>query len=261
MNINNDIWYNNPRTIIDKDKIIQFFPMNYMSYNEKINSLVRLAIIVSLILTILKKDYRYLYIILITLIFTYYFNNSINKNNSDKNIVQHTMNYNEEQDYKNYIDNILNKNKDYGDPKATPTPPYLENNSDKTNLIEAFDNYGSAPVPNDEGKGPCNKPSPSNDNPFMNINLITSNRTQNAAPLSYNKPELKELIDEKFNHDLFRDVSSVFGKRNSQRQFYTVPSTTIPNNQTAFAKWCYNTGSTCKEDTIKCAPYWNPAGL
>ena len=51
----------------------------------------------------------------------------------------------------------------------------------------------------------------------------------------YNKPGLQVEIDEKFNHDLFRDVSSVYGKRNSQRQFYTVPSTTIPNNQTSFA--------------------------
>jgi len=260
-----DIWYENPEILIQQDKIIQFFPMDYMSYNEKINSLVRLAIVVALILTFLKKDYRYLYIILITLIVTYYFHNTINKDKKDKYDVYKKDHY-EEEDYKNYIDDILKENKEYGDPKATPIAPYIENkekndNDDKSNLVEAFDNYGSAPVPKGEGKGPCNKPSPSNDNPFMNINLITSNRTQNAAPLSYNKPELKDLIDDKFNHDLFRDVSSVFGKRNSQRQFYTVPSTTIPNNQTAFAKWCYNTGSNCKEDTVKCAPYWNPAGL
>ena len=34
----------------------------------------------------------------------------------------------------------------------------------------------------------------------------------------------------------------------SSRQFYTNPSTTIPNDQEAFAKWLYyNPEKTCKE--------------
>ena len=79
-----DIWYENPEILIEKEKIIQFFPMDYMTYNEKINSLVRVAIVVALILTLLKKDYRYLNIILITLIVTYYFHNTINNGKKDK---------------------------------------------------------------------------------------------------------------------------------------------------------------------------------
>ena len=37
-----------------------------------------------------------------------------------------------------------------------------------------------------------------------------------------------------------------------------MPSTTMPNDQTAFAKWCYNTGPTCKERTLYCAPIYTP---
>lgn len=96
---------------------------------------------------------------------------------------------------------------------------------------------------------------PTIDNPFMNINLITDNRKRDPATLSFDKPKIQEEIEEKFNHNLYRDVSDLYGKSNSQREFYTAPSTTIPNDQTSFAKWCYNTGSTCKEDTIKCAPF------
>ena len=36
-----------------------------------------------------------------------------------------------------------------------------------------------------------------------------------------------------------------------------MPSTTLPNNQTEFAKWCYNTGPTCKDQNIQCA-YCSP---
>ena len=54
-----------------------------------------------------------------------------------------------------------------------------------------------------------------------------------------------------------RDVGDLYGKSNDQRQYYTMPSTTIPNNQTSFAKWCYGVGPTCKESSIYCAPEMN----
>ena len=33
-----------------------------------------------------------------------------------------------------------------------------------------------------------------------------------------------------FNKDIYRDVNDIFGKNNSQRQFYTVPGKTNPND-------------------------------
>lgn len=95
---------------------------------------------------------------------------------------------------------------------------------------------------------------PTVNNPFMNANLITDDRKRPPAC----KPSVKigKEIEDKFNTNLYRNVSDVFGKANGQRQFYTMPSTTIPNNQTAFAKWCYGVGPTCKEKTMFCATPW-----
>ena len=95
---------------------------------------------------------------------------------------------------------------------------------------------------------------PTTENPFMNINLITDNKEKSSAPKSWNNIELQKDINDKFNYNLYRDVGDLYGKSNSQREFYTMPSTTIPNEQTAFAKWCYSTGPTCKEDSIYCSP-------
>ena len=40
---------------------------------------------------------------------------------------------------------------------------------------------------------------------------------------------------------------------NSQRQFYTLPSTTIPNDpNNDFGKWLYNSSQTCKENQNNC---------
>ena len=64
---------------------------------------------------------------------------------------------------------------------------------------------------------------------------------------------LKKDIEQNFNHNLYRDVSDLYGKSNSQRQYYTTPNTQIPNDQTSFAKWCYGTPATCKEgNNLQC---------
>ena len=98
---------------------------------------------------------------------------------------------------------------------------------------------------------------PTQNNPFMNHNILTDNPTKSAACKSFNNKSVKEDIEKKFNLNLYRDVSDLYHRNNSQRQYYTMPSTTIPNDQTKFAKWCYNTGKTCKEETIKCVPPWS----
>ena len=95
---------------------------------------------------------------------------------------------------------------------------------------------------------------PTVENPFMNINLITDDKTKEASLPSWNNDILQKDIEDKFGYNLYRDVGDLYGKSNSQREYYTMPSTTIPNNQTSFAKWCYGVGKTCKESSIYCAP-------
>lgn len=102
---------------------------------------------------------------------------------------------------------------------------------------------------------------PTSNNPMMNANLITSDRTRPPAPMYYDSLKIKTEINDKFNTNLYRNVDDLYGKANSQRQFYTMPSTTLPNRQTEFAKWCYQTGPTCKESSIECASNYPVNGL
>lgn len=98
---------------------------------------------------------------------------------------------------------------------------------------------------------------PTTENPFMNINLITDSKIKEEAPPSWNNDEIQKEIEDKFGYNLYRDVGDLYCKSNSQREYYTMPSTTIPNNQTSFAKWCYGVGPTCKESSIYCTPEMN----
>lgn len=97
---------------------------------------------------------------------------------------------------------------------------------------------------------------PTLENPFMNVNYIDYLDNPNRPPAcDPNDPEIKKDIDDNFYNNLFRNVDDLWGKMNSQRQFYTMPSTTIPNDREAFANWCYKSGPTCKENGAACLKY------
>lgn len=90
---------------------------------------------------------------------------------------------------------------------------------------------------------------PSARNPFMNVLLeeIKYNPSRPEAT-QVNLPAVKQTLDDYFRIQWFSDPTDVFGKNQSQRQFVTQPSTTVPNDQGAFADWLYRIpGKTCKE--------------
>ena len=49
----------------------------------------------------------------------------------------------------------------------------------------------------------------------------------------------KKDIDSKFNNNLYNDVDDLFGKNNSQRQFYTARTELIPDIEGNFKNWLY----------------------
>lgn len=98
---------------------------------------------------------------------------------------------------------------------------------------------------------------PTEHNPFMNV-LVTDyvdNPTRKPAG-DVETRTVKKEIDENFSKGLFKNVNDIWDRNNSQRQFYTNPSTTIPNDRDSFMNWCYNSPSTCKEGNLtQCIRY------
>jgi len=86
-------------------------------------------------------------------------------------------------------------------------------------------------------------------NPFNNIliNEYEYSPTRPAAPDITSAPA-KVSLDDFFRVQFYSDPTDVFGKSQSQRQFITQPSTTIPNDQGSYQNWLYKIpGNTCKE--------------
>ena len=90
---------------------------------------------------------------------------------------------------------------------------------------------------------------PSPRNPFMNVLIDEIKYNPNRAEAkSVEDPVVKSNMDDFFRVNWFSDPTDVFGKSQGQRQFITMPSTTIPNDRKSFQEWLYKIpGKTCKE--------------
>lgn len=74
-----------------------------------------------------------------------------------------------------------------------------------------------------------------------------------AAPVT--DPLVKQTLDDYFRVQWFSDPTDVFGKNQNQRQFVTMPSTSIPNDRDSYQKWLYALPGTCKSgDKSACLP-------
>lgn len=189
----NDIfWIKDPKILFKKDKILQLWPYEEMSYNEKLNATTRFIIIITLGGYALINNYLILlfgFILLLLIVFIH--------------------NY-----YKNEIKEGLE-------------------NLEKEHL--------------DENKH-------TRVNPLYNVMMTdyVDNPKKEEASKIYNEQK-EELINDKVKQFIYennkdnKDIGKLFNNlannidfEKTMRQFHINPSTTIPNNQDDFLKYCYN---------------------
>lgn len=105
---------------------------------------------------------------------------------------------------------------------------------------------------------------PTNQNPLMNVALPELNGNPNRKPAapSFN-PVVEEEINDKTqqniidnyggNPNLFKNLGDNVIFKHSMRNFYSTANTRVPNDQTAFAEFCYGDMPSCKEgDAFAC---------
>jgi len=198
--IKTPFWYNDPSILFHKDSITEIFPSKRFDILRKLNAIVRLSIVYTIIIYLIKKETKYLIIPFIFMGITW-------------------LVWYKQEDI--HTDNIMK-----------------ESMSDNINdLVQINDLSTECRIPDKE-------------NPFMNPTLADYGSDRPPPPKScpsYNNKGVQRRVEELFNEDLYRDANDIFGKNNSQRQFYTVPGNRVPNDQGSFAQWLYGTPPTCKE--------------
>ena len=90
---------------------------------------------------------------------------------------------------------------------------------------------------------------PTKDNPFMNTPFfdVAADKELPKSCTSYDNKGIQRKIEKEFDKGLYKNYTDIFGKENSQRQFFSVPGREGIPDQSAFAHWLYRTPDTCKE--------------
>ena len=217
-NKNDDFWLHNPKVLLQN--YLKFIPTKNMTMNEKYNSITLFCIYFLILLILFGQQLFWYYLPIITIVII---------------IIMY------------YIDEkpIQNNDKEKFD-------TVIESGFTDSNGEIRFNRVTGNPTSGQDVTYSCRKPT--KDNPFMNPPISDLN---SKAPEACNSDDenIQNSIDKSFKRDLYMDIDDVFEKMNSQRQFYTIPNTSIPNQQTEFAQWLYRTPLTCKEDQEQCLRY------
>lgn len=211
-------WINDPLILINEKYILNFWPNESMSRNEKLNSISRLVIILTIIGTLITQSIRMVVTGIITLgvIVLLYFIQK--KEKSNKEGFQSL--------------NFINKN--YQPPKVNN--PLM--NVALTDYKENPERKAAAPA----------------FNPIVEEKI--NEKTKDFVVSQFNNSTQCE--DEYIKNRLFQDLGDNFVFNQSMRNFYSTPNTTIPNDQKGFAEFCYGDMISCKEgDPIACSK-WDP---
>jgi len=113
--------------------------------------------------------------------------------------------------------------------------------------------YHNATCANEEGFAQKVKSCtvPTEKNPLMNVLLPEINGNPNRGKALAYTPKTEKKIMEKVKKGLdpriYRGTNNELDLEYSMRQFYTNPSTTVPNNQEEFANFCYGDMISAKE--------------
>ena len=234
-------WINDPLVLFKREEMMDIWPAPLMSIEQKLNAISRIVILLSILGFLITKNVNILFTGAITLAIF---------------VMMYKLQYQEQYDEKNGNNNSNNDN----------------SNKDNNDRKEGFVNSKIYNVLKP------NLTTPTVTNPMMNVLLpeIAYNPERKQAALAYNPKVEKEInhstevatvLDfepktltegEKLRKKLFADLGDKYEFDDSMRSFYTNPSTTIPNDQKAFAEFCYGSMISCKEGNEFACQRFNP---
>jgi hypothetical protein len=217
-------WYDDPSILFKKENIFELWPAPTMNYNQKLNAITRLIIIVTIVGFIITMAYRLLFIggITIFVIFILF------KMNKDK-LTKETF-----------------TNNDINTPKQKPgyiTNPETLDSVLKTEFKEGnkknpFSNVLLTQIEDD----PDRKPAP----PAFNVDVDENITTNVKKAVQQMNPGIKNT-----DKQLYGDLWENFQLDQSNRVFNSTPNTRVTNDQTAYAKYLYGNMPSAKGSTME----------
>lgn len=218
-------WSDNPNILFNSKYIFEFFPTENMTYEQKLNCISRLIIVLTAIGFVFTKNIRLLMVAVITLgsIFLMHLYQMREKTNKKSKHVSFAENFDTNTIAgKTLTDANVNIPTDVFD---KPTSRNLMSNV----LMSDYD------------YNPNKKPAPPSYNENINTDILGQAK-QFVADANPGQPDIA--------NKLFKDLGDEFMFEQSLRPFVSNPATTIPNDQQAFVEFCYGGMVSSKEGNL-----------
>jgi len=212
-------WSENPNVIFNPEYIFEFFPTDNMTYSQKMNAATRTLILLTVVGFIITQSFRLLIVSAIT-IFTIYVVYSETQKDKIKRTAENYQN-------KNVAMDTLKQNGVTISPNTFGSPS--ETNPLSNVLMTDYD------------YNPNKKPAPPSYNTNVNAEILTQAK-QLVRDLHPDQPNITDK--------LFKDLGEQFTFEQSLQPFYSTANTTIPNDQSGFADFCYGSMVSCKEGNM-----------
>lgn len=222
-------WSDDPNILLNKEYIFELFPTENMTYEQKMNSISRLVILLTIIGFIFSNNWRLILILVIILasIFLLY---NYQKKESEKNERKKvTLEKQAVENFENpAMAALKEKNIVIEDPKVV---------FDQPSAVNPFSNV----LITDYDYNPHKKPA----GPSYNENVNDEILKQAKQMVINANPDQPNIADK-----LFRGLGESMEFEQSMRQFTSNPATTIPNDQKGFAEFCYGGMISAKEGNM-----------
>lgn len=267
------LWIHDP-LVLFRNENLTLLPSKEQTNTQKVNTITRIIIVLTVIGYMITKTIQVFvvgFISLLLLIFIYFNQKSnIQKSNKESNKESMTpnMKLHEVMNEANGLNtSIRDKINDSSLDEARRTRWYPE--TSMSNSKQPYNPHQSQHPPAtiridraDERPRAHHEKPPSQENPLMNV-MMTDYKKEPKRPRAepafaptvqekINK-KTKDTIEENLNDKLFKDLGDEIDFDRSMHSFYANPNTQIPNDQKAFAEFCYGNMSSCKDGEVdKC---------
>ena len=223
-------WTNNPTILFNKEYILQLWPSSTMSYEEKLNAITRLVILVTILGYIFTRSTNIILVGIATIVIIFLLYKT-QKQKVTKEMLSGSKEGFSGIDIKNQESTIIDPATLKMHLKSEFTPVNKKNPLGNVLLTEINDN------PNRKAAPPS-----FNTEVYEDINKNTKKMVQSLNPGIKNT-----------NKQLFGDLGEQFEFDQSQWSFYSTPNTKIPNDQGAFANYLYGNMPSCRDgDAFAC---------
>ena len=221
-------WTNDPTILFNKEYMLELWPNSNMEYEQKLNAITRLIIIVSILGYILTMSPRIIFVGIATLIIIFVlFKTKKQKLTKEMLDEGFTVQGNE---VTGLFEKKINNN------NQVTLDSLLESEFKEGTKRNPFSNVLLTEIMDD----PERKAAPPAFNPDVDIQITKDIKRS----VQFMNPEIKNT-----SKQLFGDLYEEFNLDQSNRVFFSTPNTRVNSDQTAFAKFLYGDMPSAKEST------------